>query len=88
MGKPTFSIGKRPPTPILVDQFFNDSTGTGDKGETDATGPWNEGGDWQMVTAPAFQPFQSSEAGSRQPGAKGALNDSNNKKGNNANVTN
>ena len=29
MGKPRFSIGKIPPTPGLVDQFFNDSTGDG-----------------------------------------------------------
>ena len=27
LGKPRFSIGKIPPTAILVDQFFNDSTG-------------------------------------------------------------
>ena len=43
LGKPRFSIGKIPPTPILVDQFFNDSTGAGDDGEIDARGPWNEG---------------------------------------------
>lgn len=55
MGKPAFSIGRIPPTPGLVDQYFNDSTGTGDRGESDARGPWNEGGDWQMVTAPALQ---------------------------------
>src|SRR6058998_3705134 len=55
MGKPAFSIGRIPPTPGLVDQYFNDSTGTGDRGEPDASGPWNQGGDWQMVTAPAFQ---------------------------------
>ena len=29
MGKPVFSIGRIAPTPGLVDQFFNDSTGTG-----------------------------------------------------------
>src|SRR5437660_9990699 len=29
LGKPRFSIGKIPPTPGLVDQFFNDSTGVG-----------------------------------------------------------
>ena len=69
MGKPAFSIGRIPPTPELVDQYFNDSTGTGDRGEPDAKGPWNEGGDWQMVTAPAFQKFESPEAGTRQPGA-------------------
>jgi manganese catalase len=49
MGKAPFSIGKIPPTPVLVDQYFNDSTGEGDEGETDARGPWNEGGNWQIV---------------------------------------
>jgi hypothetical protein len=39
MGKAPFSIGKIPPTPGLVDQYFNDSTGEGDEGETDARGP-------------------------------------------------
>jgi Mn-containing catalase len=52
MGKAPFSIGKIPPTPVLVDQYFNDSTGEGDEGETDARGPWNEGGDWQIVEIP------------------------------------
>ena len=55
LGKPRFSIGKIPPTPILVDQFFNDSTGAGDDGEIDARGPWNQGGEWEFVDAPAFQ---------------------------------
>ena len=53
LGKPPFSIGQIPPTPGLVDQFFNDSTGEGDDGEIDARGPWNEGGDWEFVEAPA-----------------------------------
>jgi Mn-containing catalase len=55
MGKPRFSIGKIPPTPILVDQFFNDSTGEGEDGEVDARGPWNDGNEWERVEAPAFQ---------------------------------
>ena len=55
MNKPRFMIGRIPPTPVLVDQFFNDSTGSGEDGELDARGPWNEGGDWQRVEAPAFQ---------------------------------
>lgn len=67
LGKPRFSIGRIPPTPKLVDQYFNASTGVGDKGEPDARGPWNEGGDWEMVTAPAFQEFESPEAGTRTP---------------------
>jgi len=55
MGKPRFMIGRIPPTPGLVDQFFNDSTGAGQDGEIDARGPWNEGGEWTRVEAPAFQ---------------------------------
>jgi Mn-containing catalase len=58
MGKPRFMIGRIPPTPGLVDQFFNDSTGAGEDGEIDARGPWNEGGDWEWVEAPAFQALQ------------------------------
>ena len=60
MGKPRFMIGRIPPTPGLVDQFFNDSTGAGEDGELDARGPWNEGGDWQRVEAPAFQTLRQS----------------------------
>lgn len=55
MNKPPFMIGRIPPTPGLVDQFFNTSTGAGEDGEIDARGPWNEGGDLQLVEAPAFQ---------------------------------
>ena len=55
MKKPAFSIGKLAPTPGLVNQYYNDSTGEGDEGEIDTRGPWNEGGDWEFVTAPALQ---------------------------------
>jgi Mn-containing catalase len=72
MGKPAFSIGRIPPTPGLVDQYFNDSTGTGDRGEPDARGPWNEGGEWELITAPAFQEFESPTTGTRQPGSHGS----------------
>src|ERR1700751_5639095 len=41
LGKAPFSIGKLQPTPGVVDQYFNDSTGEGDLGEKDAEGPWN-----------------------------------------------
>jgi Mn-containing catalase len=54
LGKPRFQIGMIPPTPGLVDQFFNDSTGSGEDGEVDARGPWNTGEEWQFVEAPAF----------------------------------
>ena len=59
MGRPPFSIGRIAPTPKLVDQFFNDSTGEGDYGEVDGRGPWNEGGAWEFVEAPAFQDINS-----------------------------
>ncbi|MBR0816277.1 MULTISPECIES: DUF892 family protein [Bradyrhizobium] len=55
MGKPSLSIGRIAPTPGLVDQFFNDSTGSGDHGEIDTRGPWNEGGDWVFTDSPAIQ---------------------------------
>jgi Mn-containing catalase len=87
MGKPAFSIGRRPPTPGLVDQYFNDSTGTGDRGEPDARGRWNEGGDWTMVTAPAFSAFESPEAGTRQPSSNLPLDNSKAKKEHLRNVT-
>ena len=71
MGKPPFSIGRIPPTPELVSQFFNDSTGIGDRGEPDARGPWNQGGDWELVEAPAFQELRSEMAGTRTTGGNG-----------------
>ena len=55
MGKDPLSIGEIPPTPGIVDEFFNDSTGTGDHGEIDARGPWNEGNGWKFVDSPAFR---------------------------------
>jgi len=54
MGKPAFSIGRIAPTPGLVNQFFNDSTGSGDHGEIDTRGPWNEGADWVFTESPAL----------------------------------
>src|SRR5271156_3358936 len=62
MGKPKFSIGRIAPTPGLVNQFFNDSTGDGDHGEIDTRGPWNEGGDWVFTTSPALQSADASGA--------------------------
>src|SRR5580658_8899908 len=38
MEKPPFSIGTIAPTPVLVDQYFNASTGEGDEGEADEVG--------------------------------------------------
>ena len=65
MSKPAFSIGRIAPTPGLVNQFFNDSTGTGDHGEIDTRGPWNEGSDWVFVDSPAIQ--------GGEPGAASAI---------------
>ena len=41
MEKPQFSVAIIEPTPGLVDQFFNGSTGESQYGETDFKGPWN-----------------------------------------------
>jgi len=71
LGKNPFSIGQIPPTPGLVDEYFNDSTGTGDHGEIDARGPWNEGGDWKLIEQPELH--QGVES---RHGAKGKLADS------------
>jgi Mn-containing catalase len=68
LGKDMFSIGSIPPTPELVNQYFDDSTGMGDRGEPNARGPWNEGGDWELVEAPAFKEVDSEEKGTRQVG--------------------
>jgi len=68
MGKDRFSIGSIPPTPNLVRQYFDDSTGVGDRGEPNARGPWNQGAEWEVVEAPAFKELASTEAGTRRPG--------------------
>jgi Mn-containing catalase len=60
MGTPRFQVGRIPPTPGLVDQFFNDSTGVGDDGEIDVRGPWNEGENLELVESPAFSAGVSS----------------------------
>jgi Mn-containing catalase len=58
LGKAPLSIGIIPPTPGIVDQFYNDSTGEGDDGEMDVTGPWNSGDGMTVVEAPALAGFQ------------------------------
>jgi Mn-containing catalase len=63
MKKPRFVIGRIPPTPGLVDQYINTSTGSGEDGEVDADGPWNQGSDWVRVEAPALQHVGDAEAG-------------------------
>jgi len=68
MGKKPFSIGSIPPTPELVRQYFDDSTGMGDRGEPNARGPWNQGEDIELVEAPAFKEFASQQKGTRSNG--------------------
>src|SRR5580700_5340070 len=48
MEKPPFSIGFIKPTPGIVDQFVNASTGEGEEGR-DAEGPWNSGNGLHIV---------------------------------------
>jgi Mn-containing catalase len=62
MGKDPLSIGEIPPTPGVVDQYFNDSTGEGDEGR-DMRGPWNEGNGWKFVDSPAFQDLSALHGG-------------------------
>ncbi len=64
LGKNPLEVGKIPPTAGLVDQFFNDSTGQGDAG-SEFRGPWNQGGSWQYVEAPAFKELRD-KSGARQ----------------------
>jgi Mn-containing catalase len=68
MGKKPFSIGSIPPTPELVRQYFDDSTGIGDRGEPNARGPWNQGDDIELIEAPAFKEFASPQKGTRSSG--------------------
>lgn len=56
LGKPPLQIGQIPPTPGLVDQYFNDSTGQDDMGHGDEVGPWNDDKAFERVDNPAFEP--------------------------------
>jgi Mn-containing catalase len=38
--KNPFSVGRLKPTPGIVDEYFNGSTGDGSEGDTDMRGPW------------------------------------------------
>ena len=51
MGKNPLEIGVIAPTPGIVDQYFNDSTGANDEGDADFTGPWNRGNGLELVPA-------------------------------------
>ncbi|HEV7401432.1 MAG TPA: manganese catalase family protein [Chthoniobacteraceae bacterium] len=62
LGKHPLSIGLIPPTPGIVDQWYNDSTGDGDQGESDTGGPWTEAEGIQVIEAPALAEFQVTSA--------------------------
>jgi Mn-containing catalase len=49
MEKPLFSVGIIEPTPHLVDQYFNASTGESECGEKDFAGPWNHSNGLTLV---------------------------------------
>jgi Mn-containing catalase len=65
MDKPPLSVGIIKPTPKMVDQYFNTSTGEGEQGEKDLLGPWNDDPSIERVDAPAFQDFADPQAGTR-----------------------
>jgi len=69
LGKPPLSIGLIPPTPKIVDQYYNDSTGEGDHGEVDTTGPWNSGDGITVVESPALAEFQGVKATPKEGGS-------------------
>ena len=84
MNKPQFSIGLIAPTPSLVDEYFNDSTGEGDEGDTDSAGSIVQAAGLKKVDAngaggggldvspkkPVANSEQTSEADSSPVGAK------------------
>lgn len=62
LGKHPLSIGLIPPTPGIVDQFLNTSTGTGDQGEEDVQAPWNTAEGIELIEAPALEEYQVTQA--------------------------
>ena len=71
-------VGLIPATPGIVDQYFNDSTGEGDQGEVDTTGPWNDNEAVTVVEAPALNEYQILSATPKR--AKTTLDGSNGSK--------
>jgi Mn-containing catalase len=49
--KAPFSIGMLKPTPGIVDEYFNASTGDGNEGDTDMRGPWESSFGLHLVEA-------------------------------------
>lgn len=61
MGKDPLDIGLIAPTPGIVNQYFNDSTGENEEGDKDSTGPWNNGNGMTLIQGPA-QPIAEATA--------------------------
>jgi Mn-containing catalase len=70
MGKDPLSVGEIPPTPGIVNDYYNDSSGQGDNGEIDARGPWNQGEEWNYVESLAFGGATTSSSSRPRRGAK------------------
>jgi Mn-containing catalase len=73
MGKNPLEIGQIPPTPELVNHYFDDSTGEGDFGGENIRGPSNNGNGWEFVEAPAFRELRNSSE-TRRPHGFGKKN--------------
>lgn len=55
LGANPFVIGKIDPTPVLVDEYFDDSTGENEMGDRNLKGPWNDSAEgWKVVESPAL----------------------------------
>jgi Mn-containing catalase len=67
LGLPPLQIGVLNPTPGLVDQYFNDSTGEGDDGVVDTAGPWDDKRAFDVVESPAFHPEKMLVDGPARP---------------------
>lgn len=59
LGKPPFTIGLIPPEQKWVNLYFDDSTGTGEHGEQNVRGPWNDGGTLEVVENPAIDQIRA-----------------------------
>jgi Mn-containing catalase len=66
LGKDPLQIGSIPPSPEIVNQYFNDSTGEGEDGDIDTRGPWNEGEGIKFVEAPSTPIAEATEEEVRQ----------------------
>lgn len=69
LGMNRFTIGKIEPTAGLVDEYFDDSTGQGDEGDSNATGPWNDKSlGWKVIDSPALNKPNTEEMVERGSG--------------------